>query len=352
MSIQFNPLKFNHQTAICGGFKYHYVDEGSRDKDAITVVLIHGFPDLWYGWRYQIQYLASLGGYRVIAPDMLGYGETDKPGVDDDDQCAKNTTEIGGYCHPAYSIRSIASHLVELLDHLQVQKAVFVGHDWGTGIVARLGWHFPERVLAAIAIGNPFRPVTEHLVTIEDYIKENPAFQYMEYFVTPGAASEMNGMVEDIVNDIFTDESGNSNQDRIFYIQNLKNGGFQGPLSYYKSIEAFHHEELCLVGKRFIVPTLLLIVNNDPILHGEYCRQFSTDYFDSIEIDEIQTGEHWILTQNPEAVNRKLDDYLRKLFGQNKDVSESSAAVTLAAASFVSNMSVRHHGRQSNISRL
>jgi len=115
------------------------------------VVLIHGFPDLWYGWRYQIQYLASLGGYRVIAPDMLGYGETDKPGVDDDDQCAKNTIEIGGYCHSAYSTRSIASHVVELLDHLQVQKAVFVGHDWGTGIVARVGWHFPERVLAAIA---------------------------------------------------------------------------------------------------------------------------------------------------------------------------------------------------------
>jgi hypothetical protein len=111
-----------------------------------------------------------------------------------------------------------------------------------------------------------------------------------------------------------------------------------------------------LVGKRFIVPTLLMIVKNDPILHGEYCRQSPTDYFDSIEIDEIQTGEHWILTQNPEAVNRKLHDYLRKLFGKSKDVlrndSESGAAVTLAAASFVSNMSVRHHGRQSNISRL
>ncbi|KAF9988463.1 hypothetical protein BGZ65_003911, partial [Modicella reniformis] len=318
MPIQFDPSTFNHQTAICGGYKYHYIDEGPKKANTITIVLIHGFPDLWYGWRYQIKHLASLGKYRVIAPDMLGYGGTDKPRIDnepgDGDDDKDNSSKDGDQCHPAYYTKSLASHVVELLDHLHVQKAVLVGHDWGTGIVSRVGWHFPERVLAAIAIGNPFRPVTEHVVTIADYVKENPAFQYFEYFVSPGAASAMNARVEDFVNELFSNESGNSDKDRAYYLQNHKEGGFQGPLSYYKSIEQCHQGELYLVGKRFTVPTLLLIVNNDPLLNGEYCRQVSTDYFDNIEMDEIKTGGHWILTQNPDVVNKKLEDYLRRLF--------------------------------------
>lgn len=315
MSMQFDHSMFNHQTANCGGFNYHYVDEGSREANATTILLIHGFPDLWYGWRYQIKYLASLGTYRVIVPDMLGYGGTDKPRVGND---------VEARHHPAYSTRTVASHIVQLLDHLQVEKAVLVGHDWGTGIVSRVGWYFPERLLAAIAIGNPFRPVTNQMVTIEDYVKENPAFQYMEYFVRPEAASDMDAMVEDVVNEIFPNESGNSDKDRAYYTQNLRSGGFEGPLSYYKSLETCHQEELYLVGKRFTVPALLLIVTSDPILSKEYCQQLPTDYFDNIEIDEIDTGEHWVLTQNPDAVNSKLESYLKKFLGQDTTTTNTN----------------------------
>ncbi|KAI8595629.1 Alpha/Beta hydrolase protein, partial [Dissophora ornata] len=142
----FDPSKFNHQTAICGGYKYHYVDEGP--KNGIPVVLIHGFPDLWYGWRHQIQFLVGLGRYRVIALDMLGYGESDKPRSR---ESSSNNTEYGHHHHPAYSIKTLASHVVTLLDQLSIERAVMVGHDWGTGIVSRIGWHFSDRVLAAIA---------------------------------------------------------------------------------------------------------------------------------------------------------------------------------------------------------
>ena len=68
-----------------------------------------------------------------------------------------------------------------------------------------------------------------------------------------------------------------------------------------------------LVGKRFTVPTLLLIVNNDPILPSEYCRQVNSDYFDHLEIEEIEFGEHWVLTQNPHGINKKIGDYLDRL---------------------------------------
>ncbi|KAG0003319.1 hypothetical protein BGZ80_003241 [Entomortierella chlamydospora] len=314
VTVQFDPSKFNHQTAICGGYKYHYVDEGN--KNGTPVVLVHGFPDLWYGWRYQIDFLVALGLYRVIALDLLGYGETDKP------QC-ENPADL----HPAYTPKTVASHIVELLDHLGVQKAVMIGHDWGTGIVSRIGWHFPERVHCTVAIGNPFRPITKNFITISDLTSENPAFQYFEYFTSPEAVKDFDEKVEDIVDDLFSEENGNSEQDRSYYLENLKKGGFNGPLSYYKCFEASHREDLYLLGQRFKIPSLLLIVNNDPILSPEYCRQVPTDYFDNLEIDEIDVGEHWILTQNPECVNRKIGIYLDKLFGlEIKDATSDIAS--------------------------
>ncbi|KAF9087743.1 hypothetical protein BGX27_002862, partial [Mortierella sp. AM989] len=75
---------------------FNYVDES---KDGIPVVLVHGFPDLWYSWRYQIDYLVSLGHYRVVALDLLGYGGSDKP------RC-ENLTER----HPSYTSKIVAGH--------------------------------------------------------------------------------------------------------------------------------------------------------------------------------------------------------------------------------------------------
>ncbi|KAG0234331.1 hypothetical protein BGW42_006723 [Actinomortierella wolfii] len=130
-----DPASFNHQYTILGGYRYHYVDEGPRDGPVIFFV--HGFPDFWFGWRHQIRYFANKG-YRVLAIDKLGYGETDKPTV------ALDKT------HP-YTVKSIASHIIELLDQLQIEKAVFVGHDWGATVAGRVVYWYPERSRAYIS---------------------------------------------------------------------------------------------------------------------------------------------------------------------------------------------------------
>ncbi|KAG0252193.1 hypothetical protein BG011_007138, partial [Mortierella polycephala] len=103
----YEPSDFNHKYATLGGYRYHYVEEG--DPNGETLVLIHGFPDLWYGWRYQIRHLAKQG-YRVIAVDNLGYGETDCP------KCV-------GHDVLPYSSKNLAKNMTELLDHLKVEKA-------------------------------------------------------------------------------------------------------------------------------------------------------------------------------------------------------------------------------------
>lgn len=105
-----------------------------------AVVLLHGFPGLAFTWRHQIPALAA-AGYRVIVPDLRGYGRSDAPKAVED-----------------YDIAHLTGDLVGLLDALRIEKAVFVGHDWG-GLLA---WQMPllhqARVAGVIGVSTPFLP--------------------------------------------------------------------------------------------------------------------------------------------------------------------------------------------------
>ena len=108
-------MNFTHKYMQTNGIRMHVVEAGS----GFPVLLCHGFPELWYSWRHQLTALAD-AGFRVIAPDQRGYGETDAPQAID-----------------TYSIHHLVGDLTGLLDALEIDKAVIVGHDWGGLIV----WH-------------------------------------------------------------------------------------------------------------------------------------------------------------------------------------------------------------------
>ena len=108
--------------AQTNGIRMGYYDAGPK-SDKPPVVLCHGWPELAFSWRHQIKALGE-AGIRVIAPDQRGYGATDRP----------ESVE-------AYDMEHLAGDLVGLLDHLKIDKAIFVGHDWGGFIV----WQMPLR---------------------------------------------------------------------------------------------------------------------------------------------------------------------------------------------------------------
>lgn len=103
-----------HQTITIDGIELHIATAG----DGPPVVLCHGFPELWYSWRHQIPALAA-AGYQVVAIDQRGYGHSSVPTAVDD-----------------YDILHLTSDLVGLLDTLGLDRAVFVGHDWGSLVVS------------------------------------------------------------------------------------------------------------------------------------------------------------------------------------------------------------------------
>ena len=130
--IEMPPLQF----AQTNGIRMGYYDAGPK-TDTPPVILCHGWPELAFSWRHQIKALAD-AGIRVIAPDQRGYGSTDRPEAVED-----------------YDIEHLTGDMVGLLDHLKIDKAIFVGHDWGGFIVWQMPLRHIDRVAGVIGINTP-----------------------------------------------------------------------------------------------------------------------------------------------------------------------------------------------------
>ncbi|KAF9914995.1 hypothetical protein BX616_007130, partial [Lobosporangium transversale] len=174
-----DPASFQHKYAMISGHRYHYVEEG--DPKGEPLLLVHGFPDLWYGWRHQIKFLAKLG-YRVIAPDCLGYGQTDAP------------MEL-----EKYGMKTVCGHLAGLLDVLNIPKVTIIGHDWGGAIVWRFGLYYPNRLHGIISICTPFNSPRTEFIPLEDIVKIIPEFEYQLAFADPNSATVFNSMIDKFI---------------------------------------------------------------------------------------------------------------------------------------------------------
>jgi haloacetate dehalogenase len=132
-------LDVTHHTVIANGIRQHYVEAG----EGAPVVLLHGFPETHYAWRNQIPVLAQK--YRVIAPDLRGYGETEKPAS-------------------GYDKRTMANDLRALLDELSIDRVALVGHDRGARVATRFAKDHPNRLDRLVVMDNvPTRIVAERL---------------------------------------------------------------------------------------------------------------------------------------------------------------------------------------------
>ena len=117
-------MEITHRFIQTNGLRMHLAEAGQGP----LVVLCHGFPESWYSWRHQLRALAA-AGYRAVAPDMRGYGQTDRPEAIDQ-----------------YTLLHLVGDMVGLLDALEAPTAVIAGHDWG----APVAWH------AALSAPRPF----------------------------------------------------------------------------------------------------------------------------------------------------------------------------------------------------
>ncbi|CAG8627184.1 10164_t:CDS:2 [Paraglomus brasilianum] len=335
------PNSFKHKYSFVNGIIYHYVDEGP--ELAPTLVLCHGFPDLWYGWRYQIPFLVDKG-YRVIVPDLRGYGETEAP-----------------YCPPndirEYGAKNVCKDLIELLNQIKVQKAIFIGHDWGGHIAWRMAVFHPDRVISVIGqvciglwikkcvfICCPYTPPQEIFLSPEAIAELVPSLAYHVYFAQPKAEIELDSNVELIFKAVYRthkdliklydgksllgpigealieDSPLISKQELNYIISQYKKSGFHGPLNWYK-VRRVNFQDEKGARKHITIPCLMnyfikIVAMNDPNVIPDLFKEMPK-YFTSLTMKYIEGSGHWVMLERANKVNELLGEFLDKVKVEN-----------------------------------
>ncbi|ORY06580.1 alpha/beta-hydrolase [Basidiobolus meristosporus CBS 931.73] len=318
-----SPSSFNHRYDTINGIKYHYVDEGP--KDGPVVVLLHGFPDLWYGWRHQIKFLADRG-YRVICPDLRGYGETDSP------HCPPNDIRM-------YTTKNVSNDIVEILDKNSIDKVVVIGHDWGGHLAWRVALHHPERLLGVGSLCTPYVVPTGQAKSLEEVAKGNSRFAYQLEFIKPETEKYFDENAELVLRSFFY---RNRPEDDVigflqlvnlipkflplpqpkpanfvsepeirYYIDQYNKRGFHGALNWYRNIRANWENEVSL-PKNITIPSLMVTVGHDPVLHPSAADGME-EYISNLTRRHIEDSAHWVLVEQPHLSNKHISEFLESL---------------------------------------
>jgi pimeloyl-ACP methyl ester carboxylesterase len=287
------------------GIELNVLEEGA----GTPVVLCHGFPELAYSWRHQIPALAA-AGFRVLAPDMRGYGRSSAPAQVD-----------------AYDIVTLCEDMCGVLESVGEESAIFVGHDWGANVVWQLAVLHPERVRAVAGLSVPFVPrapaapipiMRRHLG--EDF--------YIVWFQQPGVADA--ALASDVRRTLTTsrqwtaqwaEQDGSSTkraewlseEELAVYVNAFERTGFTGGLNWYRNIDRNWELTADLAERRVEQPALFLTGELDPVrrfMPAEAMHGWVTD----LRAEVVVPGAgHWVQQQAPGAVNTTLLDFLRAL---------------------------------------
>lgn len=272
------------------GIRLHTAAAGPEDGG--LVVLLHGFPEFWYGWRHQIERLADLG-YRVIAPDQRGYNLSDKPsGVEN------------------YTLNKLRDDIIGLIRHHNRNKAVIIGHDWGGAV----GWHLastrPEYVEKLIPINIPHPAVMPKILAVEpqQWIKSS----YMLFFQmaeTPEKALRANdflamekALLKSSRPDVFSPED----------IKKYKEAWSQPwalttMLNWYRSIAKSGKTHG--MDNNVPVPVQIIWGADDAFLSKNLPKESLKLCLDG-KFVLVEEATHWVHHEQPEIVNRIIEDFL------------------------------------------
>ena len=301
-----NPgdARVNHRQLSVSGIELHVAELGSGP----LVVLCHGFPELWYSWRYQLPALAE-AGYRVVALDMRGYGQSSIPADVD-----------------AYDLPTLRGDMLGLLDALGEQRAVFVGHDWGAVVVWQLALAHPERVAAVAGLSVPFIPRSP-VAPVGQLRKALGEDFYIVWFQQPGAADA--ALARDVRRTLTTRKVWTSQwsredepptlppwlteDDLRTYVEAFTRTGFTGGLNYYRNLDRNWELSADLAGRRVEPPAMFLTGSRDPVrrfMPSELMDDWVTDLREKVV---VEGAGHWVQQERPAEVNAALVSFLRSV---------------------------------------
>lgn len=247
-----------------GGVRLRVTEAG--DRGAPVVVLAHGFPELAHSWRHQIPALAA-AGYHVLAPDQRGYAGSSRPAAIED-----------------YDIVHLTGDLAGLLDDVGAERAVVVGHDWGSPVVCNFALLHPDRVTAVAALSVPPVPRASAPPTEIWRRRVGDNYFYMLYFQEPGPADAALGRdVRASMRRMLAEEGFTAPPDTLVdnplpplpdwlsedefepYVTAFTESGFTGPLNWYRNFDRNWELTETTPASTITVSTLFLAGTADPV---------------------------------------------------------------------------------------
>jgi pimeloyl-ACP methyl ester carboxylesterase len=307
-----------HGSIRANGIRMHVAEAGA----GVPVVMCHGWPELWYSWRHQLPALAA-AGFRAIAPDMRGYGETDAPA---------DPTE--------YRTSVICADIAGLLDALGLDRAVIVGHDWGGHHVWQFGLRHPERCLKLVGLNTPYGPPGPVPPTQALRARFGEDGYYMLWHQTPGRSeaeleADLRGNLRKIfkgfehAGDLWTMATLGGGRGSLLgavstegcflteaeldvYVAAFRRTGTRGSFNWYRALDRNWEEERRITDPTIRVPALMITAENDPILTPARAAGMP-QWIPGLRIANIPRCSHWTQQERPAEVNRLLLEFLADL---------------------------------------
>jgi pimeloyl-ACP methyl ester carboxylesterase len=268
--------------------------------DDPLVLLCHGFPELAYSWRNQIDAIAA-AGFHVVAPDLPGYGRSDKPDV-------------------AYDIEFVNGLLAGLITATGHETAVLAGHDWGGLLVWAFARMFPERTAGVIGVNTPDlpRPYMPPVELLRQIFVDTPI--YIIQFQTPGLAEWVFSWgrgADDFIDMIFLNEMNRNPAAfppevlEVYKEAFRPVGALTPPIDYYRNMDRNWHLTAAVADRLIEVPCLMICAENDPVLSPAMSEGMEERVPD-LERVLIRDCGHWTQQERPEETTAAMLGYLKR----------------------------------------
>lgn len=315
--------EIQHRWVKTNGVKIHIAEQVGTGGP--LVLLLHGFPEIWYSWRHQIPFLAS-HGYHVVAPDLRGYGDSDSP-----------------LSPSSYTMFHIVADLLGLLDFFGEPTAFVVGNDWG-GVAA---WHLslfrPDRVKGVVCLSVPYFPRDPNTKPTHSFRWSYGDDFYICQFQEPGRAEKAfarydyltvmkkflllgkrdNLVAPEGVEMIDYLETPSilppwiTEEELQVYADKFQESGFTGPLNYYRAMDLNWELLGPWQGAKITVPAKLIIGNRDIGFENLGTKDYLEGSMFKSLVPGIQVvildGHHFIQQEKPQEVSNEILSFLRDI---------------------------------------
>lgn len=281
---------WQHRNIITNGIHMHYVIQGQGP----LIVLLHGFPEFWYSWRHQIPFLADLG-YTVVAPDLRGYNDTDKP-------------------RTGYDIANLLRDIVGLIQGLEYDRAVIVGHDWGGVLAWVFAQSYPQFTERLIVMNAPHPAAMQRELRT---LKQMRKSWYVLAFQIPWLPEYMLGRhhakaIGNLIYQAAIQKEAFPRDVLMRYRDAMsKPRALQSSLAYYRTL--FRHAFNVTTGASANIPIpapTLLIWGEQDVALDIALTQGLERWVPDLLVRRIADSGHWVQQEKPTLVNAHLKEFL------------------------------------------